>query len=163
MVNRRIKALFLGNLLVFVGLASAIQATPALARSEWFDLGTLGGTWSKAVAVSADGNVVVGSSPDAAGNTRSFRWTENTGIADLGSMSGLSPEVYAVSADGSVVVGTAKDAAGEVCAFRWTEAGGMVCLAGLPGYSPYPQAVSADGNVIVGMICKDNLCTSEVI
>jgi probable HAF family extracellular repeat protein len=43
------------------------------------DLGTLGGDWSAAYGVSADGAVVVGWAENAAGQWRAFRWTAAVG------------------------------------------------------------------------------------
>jgi probable HAF family extracellular repeat protein len=47
------------------------------------DLGTLGGDWSYAYGVSADGAVVVGMATNAAGDWRAFRWTASGGMEDL--------------------------------------------------------------------------------
>jgi probable HAF family extracellular repeat protein len=52
------------------------------------DLGTLGGDWSYAYGVSADGAVVVGSARNAAGQYRAFRWTASGGMQDLGTLGG---------------------------------------------------------------------------
>jgi probable HAF family extracellular repeat protein len=115
------------------------------------DLGTLGGNYSGADAVSADGSVVVGEADNAVGQRRAFRWTEAGGMQDLGTLGGDESWAYGVSADGSVVVGWAFNAAGQRRAFRWTAAGGMQDLGTLPGgdrSSAY--GVSADGSVVVG-------------
>jgi probable HAF family extracellular repeat protein len=88
------------------------------------DLGTLGGDWSWALGVSADGAVVVGSAHNAAGQERAFRW-ENGVMQDLGTLGGLESAAVGVSADGAVVVGSAHNAAGQERAFRWTVGGGM--------------------------------------
>jgi probable HAF family extracellular repeat protein len=88
-------------------------------------LGTLGGDWSEASGVSADGSVVVGYAYNAAGQGRAFRWTASGGMQDLGTLGGYGSEASGVSADGSVVVGGAHNAARRYRAFRWTAAGGM--------------------------------------
>jgi probable HAF family extracellular repeat protein len=111
------------------------------------DLGTLPGdnTGTTALAVSADGSVIVGRSADHA-----FRWTSTTGIVDLGTLPGLvRSDATGISADGSVVVGSSY-ATSTGRAFRWTLGGGMVDLGTLPGdYSySYGNAVNADGSVV---------------
>ena len=126
------------------------------------DLGHLPGqfaTDSLAFGLSADGQVVVGSS-QASNNDQAFRWTAAGGMQDIGfaltAGEGWS-EASAVNADGSVVVGWA--AVPEIHAFMWTPALGSVDL---NTYLPtvginlsdwllkYATGVSADGRTIVG-------------
>jgi probable HAF family extracellular repeat protein len=114
------------------------------------DLGTLGGGWSGAWGVSADGAVVVGGADNAAGYSRAFRWTAAGGMQDLGTLGGNWSRAWGVSADGAVVVGWAANAAGQERAFRWTAAGGMQDLGTLGGNWSYAYDVSADGAVVVG-------------
>jgi probable HAF family extracellular repeat protein len=52
------------------------------------DLGTLGGSESEALGVSADGSVVVGDARNAEGRWRAFRWTASGGMRDLGTLGG---------------------------------------------------------------------------
>jgi probable HAF family extracellular repeat protein len=113
------------------------------------DLGTLGGNYSIAYAVSANGSVVVGGARNTSNENRAFRWT-SAGMVDLGTLGGNYSAAYAVSANGSVVVGYANNASNQGRAFRWTSAG-MVDLGTLLGgnYSQ-ARAVSADGSVVVG-------------
>ena len=106
---------------------------------------------SSALAVSADGLVVVGASESAAG-TEGFRWTQESGIVGLGDLpgGGFSSEALGTSVDGSVVVGRSESALG-MEAFRW-EAGFMTGLGSSPsgGLATTASGVSADGTVIVG-------------
>jgi probable HAF family extracellular repeat protein len=119
-------------------------------------LGTLnGGVYSRAAAISADGNVIVGLSADgSAGNVeRAFRWTQVGGMVSLGTLGGLSSNAFAASSDGRVVVGHSADssAGGASRAFRWTQATGMLSLGTLnAGNLSYARGVSADGSVVVG-------------
>ena len=114
------------------------------------DLGTLGGSWSEAWGVSADGSVVVGGASNAAGQRRAFRWTASGGMQDLGTLpGGRASAAYGVSADGSVVVGWADNAAGRSRAFRWRN-GVMQDLGTLGGDRSAAYGVSADGSVMVG-------------
>ena len=125
------------------------------------DLGTLGGNYSYAYGVSADGSVVVGWAVNAAGQWRAFRWTASGGMQDLGTLGGGWSEAYGVSANGAVVVGSAQNAAGQARAFRWTASGGMEDLnltyvyvlscSVTPGSVLIAaHAVSSDGRYIVG-------------
>jgi probable HAF family extracellular repeat protein len=114
------------------------------------DLGDLGGGWSRASGVSADGSVVVGRANTANGDVHAFRWTADGGMQDLGTLGGIESEASGVSADGSVVVGGADNTSGQWCAFRWTAAGGMQDLGTLGGGWSAAYDVSADGSVVVG-------------
>jgi len=115
------------------------------------DLGTLGGSWSVAFGVSADGGVVVGQANNASGQTRAFRWTAAGGMQDLGTLPGGNESgAYGVSADGAVVVGQANNASDQTRAFRWTVWGGMQDLGTLGGCCSMAFGVSADGTVVVG-------------
>jgi uncharacterized membrane protein len=96
--------------LVWVVVAWA--ALPSLAqRLIW--LGTLGGSESEALGVSADGSVVVGWARNAA-----FRWTAAGGMEDLNiTYAHLLTdgselwEAYAISPDGRYIVGQGYNAA----------------------------------------------------
>ena len=139
----------------------ALLATVAWSQTlTW--LGTLGGDWSEAIAVSADGSVVVGVAKNAAGQSRAFRWTRTGGMEDLGTLGGSESEALDVSWDGSVVVGWAQDAAGRRWAFRWTRMDrmqdiGKIISQSLGGkvykihaFESFAHAVSADGSKVIG-------------
>ncbi len=74
----------------------------AIATSDTTWPGTLGGTYSEAWGVNADGSVVVGYS-HLTGDTaiRAFRWTasDNT-MHDLGTLGGSYSAAWGVNADG---------------------------------------------------------------
>lgn len=112
-----------------------------------------GGNSGSALAVSADGNWVVGISNGFNG-LEAFRWSEGTGIQGLGDLpEGLFVSAaYGVSGNGQVVVGIGtRDGYQE--AFRWTPGEGMVGLGNLenePFYTSVANAVSADGQVLAG-------------
>ncbi|WP_211387588.1 autotransporter domain-containing protein [Agrobacterium tumefaciens] len=132
------------------GPTAVHAADPSAPSSATRDLGTLGGDFSIAKAVSADGSVIVGDSELASGSERIFRWTEANGMQDLGTLGGDFSIAKAVSADGSVIVGDSRLASAFTHAFRWTAANGMQDLGTLGGDFSIAKAVSADGHVIVG-------------
>lgn len=123
-------------------------------------LSSYASSYGSAYGVSANGSVVVGSSVDANGNERPFRWTQSGGMVSLGTLTNYSASnqngAADVSADGSIVVGFSTTETGRT-AFRWSSATGMQSLGTLPGagsgggelYS-YAAAISADGTTIVG-------------
>ncbi len=63
-------------------------------------LGTLGGDWSVALDVSADGSVVIGVALNSRGQERAFRWTASSGMEDIGALGGWNSAAYGISADG---------------------------------------------------------------
>jgi probable HAF family extracellular repeat protein len=121
-------------------------------------LGTLGGDYSYASGVSADGAVVVGWADNDAWYDRAFRWTASGGMQDLGTLGGDYSRAYGVSADGAVVVGEAQNAAGYWRAFRWTASAGEMenlnaTYASLLTNGSVlweARAISPDGRYIVG-------------
>jgi probable HAF family extracellular repeat protein len=128
-------------------LVLALIATAGWSQSlTW--LGTLGGDWSEAFGVSADG-VVVGGSYYTSGYGRAFRWTASGGMEDLGTLGGEYSEAWGVSANGAVVVGGAENADWQWRAFRWQN-GVMQDLGTLGGDESVAYGVSADGSVVVG-------------
>ena len=110
------------------------------------DLGTLGGTTSRAVAVN-DGGQVVGWAETAAGQTHAFSWTEGDGMIDLGEL-GFGQGSGAVGLNDRSIVDLRFPPVlhfnpGQVAgtshggtmshAFSWTENSGMVDLGTLAG------------------------------
>jgi probable HAF family extracellular repeat protein len=92
----------------------------------------LGGSQSSAIAVNANGSVIVGSGLASSGNYHAFRWTQATGLQDLGTLpGGTHSTASVVSADGTIVGGAAADASNRSFAFRWTDATGMQKLVDL--------------------------------
>ncbi len=117
-------------------------------------LGTLPleGSESFAVAVSADGRVVVGLNRMSVEEV-AVRWVDGV-IENLGDLPGggffSQSRARDVSTDGAVVVGRGSSDRGRE-AFRWKN-GAMIGLGDLPGSSVDSEAlaVSGDGSVIVG-------------
>jgi probable HAF family extracellular repeat protein len=108
---------------------------------------------SNALALSADGSVVVGTFDDGLFSFNAFRWTQETGMVSLGAN---TRNATGVSADGSVVVGSVEvdvsDPKEQREAFLWTQTNGIVPLGscGNEACSSAATAVSADGSVVIG-------------
>ena len=135
------------------GVAAALSWSQSLI---W--LGTLGGDYSAATAVSADGKVVVGVAKNTAGQERAFRWTESDGMKDLGTFGGSDSTASDISANGKFVVGGAMNTAGQSRAFLWTESTGMQDLGTLRGYNnSHATSISEDGKVVIGFVLESTL------
>ena len=115
-----------------------------------------GGFNSTALAVSANGSVIVGNGTAATGN-EAFRWTAHDGMVGLGYLHSGDASSYArsISADGSTIIGDSNGTA-----FLWTVATGMIDIKSLllaHGISAVANwqlsvgaAISADGHTIAG-------------
>lgn len=127
--------------------------------------------WGQAEAISADGNVIVGScrSNNSQNGVEAFRWTVGGGMVGLGDLAGggFQSWAFAASADGSVIVGRATiegvggpfGGGSASRAFIWDTVHGMrdlqelLTAAGAPieGWTlTEARGVSADGRTIVG-------------
>jgi probable HAF family extracellular repeat protein len=107
---------------------------------------------SEALAVSADGSVVVGASLGSDSKRHAIRWTSMGGLQALGVVAGgATSTARAASHDGSVIVGQADAPGSSAVAFRWTPVAGMETLPALTGSTLCTAAgVSGDGSLIVG-------------
>lgn len=117
------------------------------------DLGTLGGVNSSALAINADGSVIVGVAYNASSQGHAVSWTDGaTTPTDLGTLGGTYGVANAVNADGTVIVGWSFNAAGRIHAVSWADgATTPTDLGTLTGGSDSnASAVSAGGSVIVG-------------
>ncbi len=105
------------------------------------------GYWSRALAVSADGQTVSGASFILDGSRRAFRWTPATGIVDLGALNGATDNVAAaLSRDGSLAAGWSG-----TDSYRWSAAGGLQSIGHLfVGGTSTATAISGNGGTIVG-------------
>jgi probable HAF family extracellular repeat protein len=139
---------------VVTGYSTRVNGQEAFRWTQEDGMVGLGGFFSFAEAVSADGFVVVGSTSD--NGSRAFRWTQGSGMVRLDDLAGggFYSIATSVSADGSVIVGSSDSVNGFEEPFRWTQADGMLNLGSLApdGSYRYDHAygISADGSVIVG-------------
>ncbi|MEH6737696.1 MAG: autotransporter domain-containing protein [Sulfitobacter sp.] len=136
--------------------AAAADNWPNVLDDTITDLGTLpSGQYSEALAVSADGSVIVGHSSTNRG-THAVAWVDgSTTATDLGIFpDGTSSRAIAVSADGTVIIGTANVSGGASHAASWVDGSttptDLGTLAEDPRLYSNARDVSADGSVIVG-------------
>ncbi len=107
------------------------------------DLGTLGGSWSVAIAIN-DARQVIGRSRTAGGENHVFLWDKTGGMIDLGTLPGYAySRAWGINNAGQVV-GDSGDTA-----FLW-EDGNMIDLGTLGGSSSYAQAINNIGHVVGG-------------
>ena len=135
------------------GPTTASQRAYRYAGGVWTQISSV--NFSEALAVSGNGQVVVGDSNDQA-----FRWTQGGGLTPLGFLNptgGQASYANDVNTDGSVVVGdSSTDSAGfspfATEAFRWS-GGVMRRLGAIPSAGAIGSsatAVNGNGKVIVG-------------
>jgi probable HAF family extracellular repeat protein len=92
------------------------------------DLGTLGGTYSHAYGVSADGSVIFGTSDLSNTASHAFKYVGST-MTDLGTLGGTNSYAYGVSSDGRVIVGESYlmgNTARHAFVYRVTDSGGVM-------------------------------------
>jgi probable HAF family extracellular repeat protein len=112
------------------------------------DLGTLGGSSSRATAVNARGQVV-GGSATASSSGHAFSWTQAGGMIDLGASTDPSVPGYTSAAavnEAGQVVGSAADGM-TASAFSWTQTGGMITF-GPGGSSSGALGANGSGQVV---------------
>jgi probable HAF family extracellular repeat protein len=115
-----------------------------------------GKEYGRALAVSADGRVVVGTCHAMNESEHAFRWTVAGGLEDLGVLEGYeSSWAQSVSADGSIVAGhcikSGVSTTPILTAFRWTAKAGMENLGQLAGGTQASiHAMSMKGDVMAG-------------
>jgi probable HAF family extracellular repeat protein len=158
-------AVRLQNLVLALAILLALSAGYPLAVAQTFEgLGLPGDTYSAAIAVNADGTVVVGTSSTTV-RGQAFRWTSTGGMVGLGYLPGNSQSfAAAVNSDGSVVVGYSSQNGGvSPQAIRWTNPSGLIGLGYLSGNnSSAAVGVSADGSFIVGNSYTSGNCCNNL-
>jgi len=117
-------------------------------RYEVIDLGTLGGSQSRAYGINEAGRVV-GYSETAEGMPHAFMWDENVGMVDLGTLGGAASTAYAVNNLGQVV-GSSRTGNGQLHAFLWDK-GVIQDLGILSGGNCTEAAAINDSGQVVGM------------
>jgi probable HAF family extracellular repeat protein len=131
------------------------------------NLGTLGGNWSAALGVSADGAVVVGWAENAAGQQRAFRWTASGGMEDLNTTYANlltdGSELYranAISPDGRYIVGSGYNAAtgrGEAYLLDVVGYSNVDEQSGTPGLELHLLPQPAHENVVIKLSRADGV------
>lgn len=112
-------------------------------------LGTLGGTNSRAYAISTDGSTVVGEADIADDTNHAFVWTADTQTMENIDTLYANSSARLVSDDGSAVAGYGYTTS-TTSVFHWTQATGMVDIGNFGGTYTSLSAMSGDGTVLVG-------------
>jgi probable HAF family extracellular repeat protein len=131
------------------------------------DLGTLGGTFSRANGLTADGSIVVGDATDVSETQYGFRWSQATGMlsveqwlaasgVSLGSVTTHTADF--VSNDGSIVVGQTSDNSTYIARVT-TDGSSSGGGSGIINTSKYLPTVAAANNVAVqnGVYAADTI------
>lgn len=108
---------------------------------------------AKALAVSADGSIVVGYDDPSGAPQEGTYWTAESGTVSVGDLSVPSSltTTSVITNDGSTMYGYSNSGDGYVSMFRYTVDGGIENMGYMAGMErTYPQAVSADGTTVVG-------------
>ncbi len=136
-------------------IAVSLCCSSVFGQAEFTLLGRLpgGANYASAAGISADGQVVVGSSGSSlAFWGESYRWTPENGIEGLGSIDGVpGSDAYGVSPDGNWIVGYA-GLNGVPDSYIWNERTGGILLGDLGGADFDSRAfdVSRNGRVVIG-------------
>ncbi|HEY8241222.1 MAG TPA: hypothetical protein VIH35_07245 [Kiritimatiellia bacterium] len=118
------------------------------------DLGTLGGSASRAYAINAAGEVA-GEAETGRGAVHAFVWKPGEAMKDLGTLGGRTSRAYDIN-DSGVVVGESETTSGVREAFVWTATGGMQRLGSGAGSTPsYAYAINNDGVAAGGIDTAD--------
>lgn len=137
----------------------ALQATPAV-RYTIADLGTLGGTATKAMGINEDGQIA-GASQNGS-YMYAFSWDDGT-MTNLGDLGGQGSWAYDVNEAGQVVGGSPLSS-GSNHAFRWQQSGGMQDLGTLGGTTSYAFEINNFGQAVGYACCApDTYLTHAVL
>ncbi|MBL9002340.1 MAG: hypothetical protein JNK25_14505 [Phycisphaerae bacterium] len=137
-----------------LGLAAAAACrTPS--QAQFFTIDPLAPhTRSPAIAVSADGRVVVGFSENV-GQAIAYAWTREEGRTDWLGPGVLGSYSYAISEDGRFDVGQVGTTSGGGASLREIATGQFLILSHLTGYTrANGLGVSRDGGVTVGRVWR---------
>ncbi|MDH7789047.1 putative HAF family extracellular repeat protein [Ochrobactrum sp. 19YEA23] len=118
------------------------------------DLGTLGGNSSDALAISRNGNVIVGWAQDRTGKQYATSWRdEATTPTQLDApVEAISSQAVAVSNDGAVIIGNEDLGSNHERGLSWANGASTPTVLNPygDGHSSSAVAVSGDGKVIIG-------------
>jgi probable HAF family extracellular repeat protein len=112
------------------------------------DLGTLGGTFSRAFGINSLGHVV-GVSALASREQRPFLWTPAGGMQDLGTFGGGFGRALSIN-NLDQVVGSSTRRDGSIHAFLWTATQGVTDLVSLVGNNSQAEGINNRQQIVGG-------------
>jgi probable HAF family extracellular repeat protein len=137
-------AILLSAVLASAAPTAAQATTYAPTYLDPIDLGTLGGSETRAYA--ANVGRIVGVSQTVDGTVHAFKY-ENGVLTDLGTLGGSTSWAFAVNAAGSVTGSASLPGDVATHAFLWTEGGGMLDLGTLGGTYSRASGINNAGRV----------------
>jgi probable HAF family extracellular repeat protein len=111
------------------------------------DLGTLGGTNSKAIDINASGQVIGSSQIAGDAATHFFLGSSGTGMQDLNTLLGPVTDVVEIN-DAGQIIGTYTATGGVSHAFLYTPGSGLLDLGTLGGTMSAPTGLNENGQVV---------------
>lgn len=111
------------------------------------DLGTLGGSQSRAIDINASGQVIGWSQLPGNSSSSYFIWSSSNGMQDLSTVNASITSVVEIN-DAGQIIGTYVAPSGQTHAFLYTPSSGLRDLGTLGGTSSTPTGLNNRGDVV---------------
>ena len=154
-------AVAINNAGQIVGTSPFGGASPAQHATLWSptlvpqDLGTLGGTRSRAIDINASAQVIGSSQLPGDATSSFFFWSAETGMQNLAAVNGAITDVVEIN-DAGQIIGTYVAPSGQSHAFLYTPGSGLRDLGTLGGTTSAPTGLNNRGDVVGNSTLPDN-------